>query len=422
MKNTIKAAALVLGFALTANTAAAAGFALYEYSARGNAMGGAAMANKAEAASLAINPALITQIEGAQIQAGATFVMPHATTEIDFSPDGGKRDLDDAVFTLPSFYASYQASENVFLGLAGFSRFGLGGEYSNEKSWAGSAVAYKFNLLSFSITPVISAKVTDSLSLSMGLEAMYLDFSESKYYGAFGPLRKVKVAGDGISYGGVLSAYYNPDWADNKLGFGLAYRFKTRQVLDGALDTTVAGITTSEDVRGSVTLPDSINFGVAYRFSDKLVVESGIVATFWSSYDSIRIDKKHDITASILEDKNYKDVYRLNIGAEYSLNDNWDLRAGYVFDKSPTNKDFMDTLVPVGDRHLLNAGVGYENKTWGLDLSYTYLIGVDMSGGNNIGTLPAGVKYTNADSHMVGVTFKYKFGQRFIRSASSARA
>jgi long-chain fatty acid transport protein len=390
-----------------------AGFALYEFSARGNAMGGAVIANEAEAASLAVNPALITQIDGSQIQAGATFVIPHATTEV--GPMGpvpaGKSELKDRVFTLPNIYATYQASENVFLGLAGFSRFGLGGEYKDYKQWLGSTIAYKFDVLSFSLTPTIAAKVTDELSLAAGLEAMWLDFSESKYIPA--PLpgsgTNVKVKGDGISWGGNFSAFYKPLWAE-RWGFGFSYRTKIRHIVDGTFSQTGSA---DEAVRGSVTLPDSLTFGVSFKAMEKLVLEAGIIETFWSSYDALRIERA-DGTLNV-EQKKYKDVYRLNLGAEYALNNNWDVRAGYVFDKSPTNDEYMDTLVPVGDRNIFSVGAGYKRTDWGLDFSYSYLIGKNMSGSGEISGAHVPVKYTNADTHMIGLTFKYAFGQHFLR-------
>ncbi|MDR0734963.1 MAG: outer membrane protein transport protein, partial [Elusimicrobiota bacterium] len=336
MRNIISSIAISLSLIFAGSTAMGAGFALYEFSARGNAMGGAVVANKAEAASLAVNPALITQIGGAQIQAGATFVIPQSTTNVA----GQERDLKDRVFTLPNVYATYQASENVFLGLAGFSRFGLGGEYGNYETWPGSAIAYKFDVVSFSFTPTIAAKVTDELSLAAGLEVMWLDFSESKLVGP----TQIKVEGDGISWGGNFSAFYKPLWAE-KWGFGLAYRAKIRHIVDGTADMN--GV--SSDARGSVTLPDSITFGASFAATDKLILEAGIVETFWSSYDAIRIEDFPAAGDLTVEQKNYKDVYRLNFGAEYALNNNWDIRTGYIFDKSPTNKEYMDTLVPVGD-------------------------------------------------------------------------
>ena len=66
----------ILAAGLT-NLSYGAGFALYEFSGRSTAMGGAVMANGAEPASLATNPALITDLEGTQLQLGATVVSAH---------------------------------------------------------------------------------------------------------------------------------------------------------------------------------------------------------------------------------------------------------------------------------------------------------------------------------------------------------
>ena len=74
-------AAILCG--LLTNLSYGAGFALYEFSGRSTAMGGAVMANKAEAASLATNPALITELDGTNIQLGATVVTAHAETTVE---------------------------------------------------------------------------------------------------------------------------------------------------------------------------------------------------------------------------------------------------------------------------------------------------------------------------------------------------
>ena len=408
MRNIIKSVAISMSLIFAGSTAMGAGFALYEFSARGNAMAGAVMANKAEAASLAVNPALITQIEGSEVQVGATFVIPSATATVN----GVSRDLESRVFTLPNLYATYQASENVFLGLAAFSRFGLGGSYGNYKTWAGSSSAYKFDFLSFSITPTIAARVTDELSLSMGLEYMYVDFSESKYIMGYG--LNMDVEGNGGAWGGNFGAYYKPEWAP-RWGAGLAYRTKTNVILDGTVTSSPGAPLPSGDVRGSVELPASLNFGVSFAPVEELVLEAGIVGTFWSSYDAIRIEYP-DTGALAVDKKNYKDVIRLNFGGEYLLNDTWALRGGYAYDQSPTNSNYMDTLVPVGDRHLFNIGCGYKRNNWGVDLSYTYLLGMKMSGtGKTLLGDNTPMKFTDGDSHMIGMTFKYAFKTPFLR-------
>ncbi len=422
MQNIKKLAVLLLPFVL-ATAAQGAGFALYEYSARSTAMGGATMANGAEAASLATNPALITELEGTQVQLGVTAVSADATTTVN----GQSRSLKDRIFLLPNFYVTQKWSEDVTLGLGGFSRFGLGGEYQgNPTTWYGSNLAYKVDLETFSLTPTIAVKANEELSIAMGLEAMVIGFAQESYYQAAGATLgngAYKLSGSGVSWGGNFSLSYKPQWAE-KWSFGAMYRSKIKQDLNGRLNANGLNFNNVPNIPaqgvkpinihdgnaiGSITLPDSISAGVAFKATDDWTLEAGIVGTFWSSYDQILIQYKDtEVSPFINNQKKYKDVYRLNFGTEYKLNTNWAVRAGYVFDKSPINHNEMDTLVPVDDRHLASVGVGYAAEQWSVDLSYTHIFGKDLSGhSEQLNNFP--VQYTNGKSEIVGLTVGYKF-------------
>ena len=240
-----------------------AGFALYEYSAKGTAMGGATVANGAEAASLGNNPALITELEGTQIQVGATAVMADATTTVA----GQSRSLKDKTFILPNFFITHKWSDDITLGLGGFSRYGLGGEYNDPiKTWAGSNLAYKVNLETFSFTPTIAIKANEELSVAMGLEAMVIGFSQDSFFNATPAIAGAyDVSGSGVNWGGNFSLLYKPEWAE-KWSFGALYRTKVKSTLKGRLHsdrdyTTLTGGQLnihSGDAEGSITLPDFV--------------------------------------------------------------------------------------------------------------------------------------------------------------------
>lgn len=412
MQNTIKTlAVLLLPFVFSA-AAQGAGFALYEYSARTTAMGGAAVANAAEPASLGTNPALITQLEGTQVQVGMTAVTAQAETTIL----GQSRQLKDDVWLLPNFFITQKWSDQVSFGLGGFSRYGLGGEYKNHDNWLGSALAYKVKLETFSFTPTIAVKANDQLSVAMGLEAMVIGFSQNSLASNAGrviPSRGYEMSGSGVSWGGNFSFIYRPDWAE-KWALGAMYRTKVKQTLNGRMSTTGWASEPNSiypaDAKGSISLPDSITAGLSFRPTDKWTLEAGIVGTFWSSYDQILIEYKDmENTPTIHNQKLYKDAYRINAGAEYLLNQHWALRAGYVFDKSPINRHAMDTLVPVDDRHIASVGAGYKNGRWSVDASYSHVFTRPMRGTTNrqFGSLP--IRYSDGKSDMYGLTVGYKF-------------
>lgn len=395
---------------LLADLSYGAGFALYEYSARGTAMGGATVANKAEPASLAVNPALITELDGTQAQLGLTVVTANAKTIVA----GQQRGLKNDVWYLPNFYVTQKWSDQVSVGLGGFSRYGLGGEYKNWETWAGSQLAYKVKLETFSFTPTIAVKANDEFSVAMGLEAMVIGFTQNSTLmpGATANATAYEISGSGVSWGGNFSFIYRPEWAE-KWSLGAMYRTKVKQNLNGRIHAGMeyaARNIFDDDAKGAITLPDSLTAGVSFRPTEDLILEAGIVGTFWSAYDQILIEySDRESTPTIHNKKDYKDTYRLNFGAEYNLNPNWAVRAGYVFDKSPINAHAMDTLVPVDDRHIASVGAGYHNDTWSVDLSYSHIFAKNLSGNSNsqFGSVP--MKYTDGRSDMYGITVGYKF-------------
>lgn len=402
---------LTAGFLSASALSYGAGFALYEYSARGTAMGGATMANTAEAASLAINPALITELEGTQIQAGVTVVTAEAKTTVL----NQSRTLKNDVWYLPNFFITKKWSDQVSLGLGGFSRYGLGGEYNNPvETWLGSNLAYKVKLETFSFTPTIAVKANDEISIAMGLEAMIIGFSQSSYFNLAGASNSgnFEISGSGVSWGGNFSFIYRPQWAE-KWALGAMYRSKVKQNLNGRIDANGKNFPAvnihDANAEGSIALPDSLSAGISFRPTEQWTLEAGIVGTFWSAYDQILIQYKDSETSPVIRNqKKYKDVYRLNFGTEYQLNPNWAVRAGYVFDKSPINRHEMDTLVPVDDRHIASVGLGYKTHTWSVDLAYAHIFSKDLTGhSKQLQNLP--MKYTDGQSDIFALTFGYKF-------------
>lgn len=408
-----KLTALLLAVSFMSVSAASygAGFALYEYSARGTAMGGATMANTAEAASLAVNPALITELDGTQLQLGLTMVTADATTSVA----GDSRSLKNDIWYLPNFFITKKWSDQISLGLGGFSRYGLGGEYNSPvETWLGSNLAYKVKLETFSFTPTIAVKANDEISIAMGLEAMVIGFSQSSYFNLAGPANggNFEISGSGVSWGGNFSFIYRPEWAE-KWALGAMYRSKVKQNLNGRIETNGKTFPTinihGANAEGSISLPDSISAGLSFKPTEQWTLEAGIVGTFWSAYDQILIQYKDSETSPVIRNqKKYKDVYRLNFGTEYKLNPTWALRAGYVFDKSPINPKEMDTLVPVDDRHIASVGLGYQKDAWSVDLAYAHIFGKDLSGySHQLSNTP--IEYTDGKSDIFGITVGYKF-------------
>lgn len=415
MQTRLKSWLLAWGFVLvTAQFCSAAGFAIYEWSARDFALGGATVGRADDPGALASNPAGITQLDGVQVLGGVMAIKPVMDVEANGETETSD---DDAIYFPPHFYATWKVNDRYSVGLATFSRFGLGTKF--DEDWEGRYSSYEALIESVSVNPNVAVKVTDKLSAAVGLEAMYLNFSnKKKRFTPFGDV-DTDLEADGVGYGFNMALHYQPcQYAK----LGLAYRSPVTMKVDGDANFSdvpayldVRGFFPDTSARGTVTLPDSFAFGVAMYPMEKLSVEVGAVYTLWSKYDELTInfgdqlnpaDPNSDQTSS---PKNWDDVWRFNVGLEYAALDWLDLRLGYVFDQSPVPDETIDYMLPDSDRHVVNTGLGFHWDNWTVDVNYSLILFMDR----DIDARPADGVYDgevkNADAHIVGLSVGYKF-------------
>jgi long-chain fatty acid transport protein len=407
---------LMLCVVLCPMQAWAAGYGVYEWSARGNALGGAMVARDGDPSSVAYNPACITDVPGKQIQIGATAIAPTATMDVK-SDAVEDMDFADSVWALPTMYYTHQLSDNYWFGLGMFSRVGLGTEYEDADTWAGRYNCSRAAIKSLSINPNLAMKFSDAFSLAVGVEATYLDFGYDMTFKAPGVANSDwlhEISADGWGYGMNLGARYRPfDW----LAFGLAWRSEIQLTVHGDGDFTKKGTVTipfkSTDVSGTEPIPESVTMGVMVKPMERLSLEFDAVWTKWSSYKSLIVnydDPQPGFGYELKSTKNWSDTWRFQFGAEYALTDSVDLRAGYVYDQSPVNNDYEDYAVPCTDRQIVTLGAGWKiSDSWAVDASYGYLW---MKDRDYEARPKAGIiELTRKDAraHMAGLSVTYKF-------------
>jgi long-chain fatty acid transport protein len=397
----------------------AAGYGVYEWSARGNALGGAMVARDGDPSSVAYNPACITDVPGKQIQIGATAIAPSATMDVQ---SNALQDMDfaDSVWALPTMYYTHQLSDNYWFGLGMFSRVGLGTEYEDADTWAGRYNCSRAAIKSMSINPNLAMKFSDAFSLAVGVEATYLDFEYDMTFKH--PLVDNtdilhEISADGWAYGINLGARYRPfDW----LAFGLAWRSEIQMKVRGDGDFTQKGQLTpaafgfrNTGVSGTEPIPESVTMGVMVKPMDRLSLEFDAVWTKWSSYKSLVVnydDLQPGFGHKLESDKNWKNTWRFQFGAEYALTDSVDLRAGYVYDQSPVNDSYEDYAVPCTDRQIVTLGAGWKiNDSWVVDASYGYLWMKDREYEARVPAHIIELDREDAHAHMAGLSVTYKF-------------
>jgi long-chain fatty acid transport protein len=381
----------VFSLAATANMALGAGFALYEGSARGNALGGSLVARADDPSALFYNPAGITQLPEMQVMAGATTIGPGTHVVTTRGGTETRSETKAHLWLSPHLYSTYQCTNAIWFGLGVFSRFGLGTEF--DDTWPGRYNSYNAVIQTLTVNPNVAFKVSDKLSLAAGASWMWLDLTlEQKidFGGMVGNSNALDVdqsltgEGDDSGYGFNLALHYKAcDW----MSLGISYMSQVRQKIKGDADFSKpsgisGGLFQDTKASGKIRLPDMVFLGLAFYPTRRLSLEIDGVWTGWSTYDQFTVDYRDPILPgldSVTQDKHWNDVWRLQLGTEYQVSDWLDLRLGYVRDNSPIPEETADYLVPSNDRHVYTMGCGLHRGRWTGDLSYSYVDSANRS-------------------------------------------
>lgn len=284
------------------DSAFGAGFGIYEWSARGNALGGAMIGKADDPSAVAYNPAGITQLPGVQVMGGFTALMPSASVEVESETlmggtSLGKESGSDDTKSLgldgmaPHAYLTWQINDRFWFGLGAFTRFGLASEY--DSNWAGRYAEYYAGVATYSINPNIAYKINDQWSVAAGIEAMYFDVEIKRklFSGVGADDSDVKMAGDCWAPGYNFALHYKPtQW----FAAGLTYRGEVHPHIEGDADFSGSVQENSkyadQSMRGYLDLPASWSLGLAFQLTEKLSLEFDAIYTLWSSYEAIEFD------------------------------------------------------------------------------------------------------------------------------------
>ena len=122
------------GVALSGLSAFGAGFALYEGSASGTALGGAVMGKAVDASALFYNPATMSDFTNTVVTVGLVTEHPTADTSVN-GHHAGK--MDPGGFVLPNVYVVQPLPYDFSFGMGFAPEYGLGTHYNQdwEMAW-----------------------------------------------------------------------------------------------------------------------------------------------------------------------------------------------------------------------------------------------------------------------------------------------
>lgn len=384
---------LALGLLSSASWVNAAGFALIEQSASGQGLSYAGAAASTEDASVMwFNPAGMTQIKGHQLILGAHVIMPSAKFNNEGSylknANGSKSPLygadDDGAKTgyIPNLYWKGKVGD-YDLGLGINVPFGSTVDY--DQAWVGRYHAVRTETKTVNINPSIARKITEHLSVGMGLNAQHIEVNLSQKVD-FG-LTSTPQGNDGYAdlqasgwaYGYNLGLLYDFESAGK---LGLAFRSQMNHSASGSAKfTTPANVSSTAyndtSISANVSLPASAAISYVFPANDKINVLADATWTGWSSFDELRIQFENPAKGDSVQPENWKDVMRYSLGMTYQMNDSLILRTGVALDETPIKDKYLRTpRIADSERTWLSVGAGYRlSKTLNLDVAYTRILG-----------------------------------------------
>ncbi len=393
--------------AMAGSHASAAGFQLQEQNASGlgNAFAGTAVA--AENASIIFNnPAGMVLLSGER-EASVGLNLVNYSTEFDNDGSAfpsfvtqGNGDGGDAgsLNAIPNAYFAWKITPRVSLGLGISAPFGLKTEYDDD--WVGRFLAVESEIKTVNINPSVAFKVNDVVSLGLGVSYQQLDAKLSNMVNFSNPFVSNleglgTVEADSWAWGWNVGAIFQ---ISPTTRLGVAYRSKIEHDLEGdvefdrpvsgipIVDAGIAAQAADGDVDATVELPDTFTFSVSQMLSDKWEMLGDVSWTGWSSLESLDIYRTNGTLLSS-ETLEWRDTWRIALGANYKYSDTLKFRFGVAYDQSPVTSKYRLARLPDTNRTWLALGMQYKpTPTSALDVGYAHLFineaSIDTDGGN----------------------------------------
>ncbi|MDB5862800.1 MAG: rane protein involved in aromatic hydrocarbon degradation [Betaproteobacteria bacterium] len=388
-----------------AGTAGASAFQLLEQSASGlgNAYAGQG-ASAQDASTVFFNPAGMTKLPGRNAVGALNAIKPSAkftNTGSTLAPaqtslGGNGGDAGDWAF-VPNAYLSWQLTPQLFVGVGVNAPFGLKTEY--DPTWVGRFHAIESDLKTINVNPSIAWKVNEAVSLGAGINYQRADatLSNAVNYsaaafgaGGAGLLAAIggpgtegiaKVEGDDGAWGYNLGVML--DLSPNTR-IGAAYRSSIKYTLEGTVTFSnrpalLAAAIPDGPVRASIKLPAIASLNLFHKINPQWDLLADVSWTDWSTLKSLDVFRTSGALLSTTP-LNWKDTWRVGVGANYHYNDMWTLRFGTAYDQSPVPDADRTPRVPDQDRIWLAIGAQYRmSKQLAFDFGYAHLFVKDAS-------------------------------------------
>ena len=414
--------------ALATGHAFGAAFALQENSGSGigNAFAGGA-ASAEDVSTIWSNPAGLARFTSPQIAAAVHAVTPtfkfrdEGSLPAAFQPLGGTGGDAGSTNVIPNLYVGIPINAQLAFGIGLNAPFGLKTEY--DDNWLGRFQAVKSDIRTINVNPALSWRVNNQFSVGIGVNWQRVDAeltSKVNYSGALAqaagvavqngqlpasllpavllanPLgleSNVKIEGDDSAWGWNIGFLWEPT-PQTRVGGHYRSAIKYHVSADANFDNPslpstlppalapVFGLLAqgvngtrlfNSGVTADIKLPDIANLSIFHRLNDRWDVMGDVQFTRWSTFKELRFVRTTGGELPVTPE-NFKDAWRVSVGATYHWNDAWSFRGGLAYDQTPVNTTDRTPRLPDESRAWIAVGAQYRfNRNLALDAGFVYI-------------------------------------------------
>ncbi|OEE14552.1 long-chain fatty acid transporter [Vibrio cyclitrophicus ZF205] len=279
--------------------------------------------------------------------------------EMKYQDNDGKPD-GKAHSVMPSFGAfhAHQVTDKLHLGIALGAVGGSSLDYGSE--WAGTALLEDITLTAMQVNPSLSYKLNDQWSVGAGVQFSWAAFQQTT------SMLTAKQDTD-WAYGYNLGVMYTPT---DKLKLGASYRSK----LEHEFNNDVKGLgNVANSLSTDIALPEIIDVSASYALNSQLDLLASIQFHRWSAWDETVLDFGATDFGGIPIKRDWDDVWKFAVGADYQLNSDWRLKAGFSYETSPQDDPSMQWVdLPVGEQYRYSVGASTYWDDILIDVFYEY--------------------------------------------------
>ena len=349
----------------------AAGYGINEQSAGYLATGFAGRASNAINASIAsTNPAGISFLDGRQVSAGADVILEGGKFDGEVTGpilnQSGSTDGFQKTSFVPFGYFVMPVDDQWSFGFAGYAPYGI--ELDYDDNWAGKWFGDITSVQVMALQATASYKVREDLAIGFGLIGAHVKGKlTSRPLGMQGTIE-----GDDNTLAWNIGALWN---VNEQTALGLAYHSTYKFNLKGDFTISAGGVDLpSKDARLRIVMPEKVMLSATHKFDDQWTFMADVTWTRWTRFQEFDVTNPAGGPSHNYVPMNWRDTWALSLGTSYQLNNQWQLRAGYMFDESPVTNATRTVRSPDANRNWFTFGANWTlSDNMNVDLAYAFV-------------------------------------------------